>query len=131
MFQFADLCAQFAFLSFLFIEVKNQDHFKEIILAIEDLFKFFPYHPYKFIAPYRLCLNKFLYFLFVVKSACLVLTLNQDIYLSKIQAASPFLKSFSSNLYLKEASHYFILFDHRFKQYFFVSFKILISHFDL
>jgi hypothetical protein len=70
MFLFADLCAQSTFLSFLFIEVKDQDHFKEIRLSIEDLFNFFPFDLYKSDALCHLYLNKSLNFLFAIKSAC-------------------------------------------------------------
>ena len=70
MFLFADLCAQSTFLSFLFIEVKDQDHFKEIILSIKDLFNFFPFDLYKSNALCHLYLNKSLNFLFTIKSAC-------------------------------------------------------------
>jgi hypothetical protein len=41
MFQFADLCAQFTFLNFLFIKAVDQAPFVRIQLIIEDLFNFF------------------------------------------------------------------------------------------
>lgn len=46
--QFANLCAQFAFLNFLSIKVEDQDPFIKIQLNIEDLFNFYPLNLYIF-----------------------------------------------------------------------------------
>jgi hypothetical protein len=73
--QFANLCAQFAFLNFLSIKAEDRDLFKESQLNIKDLFNFFPLCLYKsnslfVIKLFDFCLKKSQNFLFVVMFTC-------------------------------------------------------------